>query len=586
MNNAWQQFCGEFPSLDIDYMSDRRNGELYVDGGITLQPDNPDKPLVGLLKLEYMEACLGASGWLAGSHHRLNTLNHYGGIQTEMSQKRSERTHLVFVSTYNLAYEVVRKMDNKRDMFDAKDAYTLGQAYIDEKDKLIQLYDAAAKGETSYGVRLEFRVGIKGLNEVLLAIDNRIKRLVQDQAVLWLPASTWFTFLINRITAIFDAQVHIYNLGPPNMGVLTGVLTHMLQSVVFTPPRTESHVNLSLATLRFATTTDRFGMFFLHDWNIRRAGVLEDILQVDDVSVLQALGLKIPRQQAVPIPVDQIPTEAFPCGPEPAWGLVKNTLQDEPWKILQEWTWPPTELDSYRYASPGTIERTTARLFILMTAQIYALLHELWLVDGKTICPSTLEEAMECWTWRFMYTTVRKIHFLPCNAGLQGPISEQKVDSFFDRHDLYFPTEPLPNKSRWQDLTVDPGYIAEYETTCSGLVSSDVEKIRDGLATILSFCQCLPESNKADIWIVRQNRVRVLANPRYYRLRRIGSEAGTRGSDRRANTYTGKIKLKQKMLELKGFSGGVAQQAVKIHQKQMNAKRTGKAKGRRAPPKK
>ncbi|KAF9218108.1 hypothetical protein BS17DRAFT_852944, partial [Gyrodon lividus] len=57
-----QSLMSEFPALDWDHMTNRRHGELLLDLGITFHPICKE-PLVGLWRLEQLEASFGASGF-------------------------------------------------------------------------------------------------------------------------------------------------------------------------------------------------------------------------------------------------------------------------------------------------------------------------------------------------------------------------------------------------------------------------------------------------------------------------------------------------------------------------------------------
>ena len=63
----------EFTALDWDYMTDLAYGELVMDLGITFHPEWTE-PLVGLWRLEQLEASFGASGFTHGNIHHTCTL--------------------------------------------------------------------------------------------------------------------------------------------------------------------------------------------------------------------------------------------------------------------------------------------------------------------------------------------------------------------------------------------------------------------------------------------------------------------------------------------------------------------------------
>jgi hypothetical protein len=173
LQRCWVDFEREFSGLDWEYMKNQENGgELFCDIGITHHPNHP-VPLVGLWRLDSLEASFGAAGYNMGTLHNLNTLSQYGGLQAEMSKTRCERTHIAFRSSYNLAYEVTRSLDNGRDLFKAGDAYSLHPDYLWDTNRVMDIYqnDASTK---SFGVRDEFRVGGQTLDTLGTEMDSLV----------------------------------------------------------------------------------------------------------------------------------------------------------------------------------------------------------------------------------------------------------------------------------------------------------------------------------------------------------------------------------------------------------------------------
>jgi len=160
-----QALISEFPALDWDHMTDRRNGELVIDLGITFHPIW-NEPLVGLWRLEQLEASFGASGFARGNVHHTCTLGRYGGLQAEMNQERARQTHMCFRSAYNLAYEAVRPNNNSPTFVMDSDAYACNPQFMKECNLAIEMYEGKAK-ERSYGVRDEYRLSGFAAIEVL-----------------------------------------------------------------------------------------------------------------------------------------------------------------------------------------------------------------------------------------------------------------------------------------------------------------------------------------------------------------------------------------------------------------------------------
>jgi hypothetical protein len=172
MVNVLDNLHEEFSGLDWEYMGKHHLGELFCDVGVTYHP-NDDQPLVGLWRLDSLEASFGACGYLRGDIHHLNTLSLYGGLQAEMSKSRCSRTHIVFRSSYNLAYEVTRQTNNARDLFKEKEVYKLDDNFLWDSEGILKIYkDTAPK--KSYGVRDEFRVGYAALQAIADGMDKEV----------------------------------------------------------------------------------------------------------------------------------------------------------------------------------------------------------------------------------------------------------------------------------------------------------------------------------------------------------------------------------------------------------------------------
>jgi len=145
-------------------MCDRQKGQLICDIGVTLYPSSEEN-LVGLWRLDKLEASYGAGGYLTGNLHTLNTLSHFGGLQAPMPEARRNRTHLIFRSSYNLAYEATRKHDNSRNLFDETKVFHRDPKFLAEINEVLKIYENKASFK-SYGVRDEFRVLSSTLNVI------------------------------------------------------------------------------------------------------------------------------------------------------------------------------------------------------------------------------------------------------------------------------------------------------------------------------------------------------------------------------------------------------------------------------------
>jgi hypothetical protein len=172
MKQALDTLHDEFSGLDWSYMSNRMLGKLFCNMGITYHPED-ERPLIGLWKLDALEASFGAGGYLKGQLHNINTLSCYGGLQAEMGSPRFKRTHLTFQSSYNLAYEVTQPTSSTWDLFKEKDVHRLHDKFMSDKDMTISAYKGKAL-ETSNGVRDEFRVGYATLTDLVEGINQLV----------------------------------------------------------------------------------------------------------------------------------------------------------------------------------------------------------------------------------------------------------------------------------------------------------------------------------------------------------------------------------------------------------------------------
>jgi hypothetical protein len=406
--------------------------------------------------------------------------------------------------------------------------------------------------------------------------------MMSSEPVLWLESKVWFTFLAKRVQVIRDTQRHLFSKDPANYGIMTGLFTYMLQSVIFTPTLVSSFVNESLALLRYRQVVDRFGMFFLHNLDLGLEKCLPEVLSKDDLDVLSRLGVKLKKKSRPRMPSPDDNGEIFPLGKEPTWSAVQGSLRESPWVLMRAWSWSP-ELDN--------LDRVACRLFQLFTVHIWAALHDTWRTDSDTVCPTTLKEALNCWTFQEIHRQTKMVTFIACNAGLCGIDESRRVRSFAERRELYFPPSLDGLSCHWETFATEPGYINEYHRICDKRSVEDIIRLNDHLEELLSNCQCLPNSCRGGsqgksgrdvVWDIKNKCVVILTNPLFYKLQKVGN-GGQQRKMRRAPTHTAKKQLLVSFLEHQGVTTRVAKRAVNWS-KSIAKRRSGKAKNRRAPP--
>jgi hypothetical protein len=160
------------PDLDWQYMMSRSHGELLVDVGVSFTPHSPNVPLVGVWRLDALEASFGAGGYKRGEIHHHNTLSRYGALQAEMQQERSQQTHIAFRSTYNLYYESIRTNSNQANFASDSDAYKLSSSYMAECTDIAKVVEGCK--EKTYGVRDEYRVSGHAARIILENVEDKV----------------------------------------------------------------------------------------------------------------------------------------------------------------------------------------------------------------------------------------------------------------------------------------------------------------------------------------------------------------------------------------------------------------------------
>ncbi len=608
----------ELNSLDWNYMADRSRGELFVDLGITYHPKGGE-PLVGLWRLDHLEASYGAGGYNLGNMHHHNTLSHYGGLQAEMSVAQSDQSHIIFRSSYNLAYEAIRRSDNSRERFRDTDVYSISERFIQESNQLIRVFKGAAQIK-SYGLRDEFRLGYSALQplgghlgDVVSSFHSKlytifpifvwqIRDFESSAPFIWLPSKTWFEFLWRRLDSIFQCQMQLYHRKPhmpTNYGTMSTLFAFLMQSVLFTPPFIRPQLKESLTSLNFSPLVNRFGMFFLHDLDMSKELCLPEVAEVDDLDLLTALGFN-PGQARQAVRQDQLrrlrdgdgdqnSEEIYPLGENLTWNELKAALSDMPGIILRKWSWPG-DLDKFHRP-----EGMAANLFKVFTAQIWAALHAAYKLCDPSVRqrPDSLEEAMACWSLDSLHDHLKAYVVIPCNCPVRGKGPGPRVPSFEERTSLYFVEagRDLKNHKHWAPFAQNPGYISKYRLEKRKLDDEDKARLDLALGKMLSYCQCLPNTkldNAGGIWDVKQGKVVLLSNPHYWKLRMVGLVPREKRRARGAPAHATKRQLSRSLLELEGYNAEVANDTLRMEvmiKKMRTKNRTGRAKNLRVPPK-
>lgn len=416
-------------------------------------------------------------------------------------------------------------------------------------------------------------------------MNEQARGQIKSRSILWLPSKTWFEFLARRLEALQQSYKELCRKKAKNHGILTGLWAYLMQSVMFTPTMVNPYVTKSLALLRFRTMVDRFGMFFLHDLNLKQKNVLEGVMEVDDLAVMRLLGAS--EKKTIGRGKRTMPKtsmdDGYPLGKRPSWAQVKECITTQPWTMMQTWRWPE-ELEETVSGAPGSTARLAGEMFALFTTHMWTVLNTNWLTDREAMKVGTAREALSLWTLSSMDGRIRKCVFTACNGGLTGAIPGKRDEKFEDRVGLYFPEQRSEVKRPWKTMAQRPGYLGEFWNKVSeALPEEKQEDVRRWLRELLKYCQCLPASTHSHPWRAKGDGLLVVTNPIYYKLESVGA-SGSRRMGGRLPVYLGARAQKVRMLELQGYNTGVAKAAVRVAQGWEKRWRSGKAKNKRKPP--
>lgn len=343
--------------------------------------------------------------------------------------------------------------------------------------------------------------------------------------MLWIPSDIWFEFIARRVREVQRTQIAVVKKNPPNLGILTGILNHMLRATITTPIAFDSHVRESLALIKFKTVLETAGMLFLQEFDICSTTCIDEVQQVDDVHVLALMGVnaKMQRDRAVGTAetyrdVDLEPEE-FPLGRTPSWKSLKSAIANTPGQMMRHWIWP---------VRLSNASLSVGRLIILFTRQIWLMPIDA-VIKGIRPYPTTFPDAMKCWTVTSVDDTLASVAFEACNVGLQnragvtpgrmGP----RAKSFADRSNVFFPPENAKKDgSQWDELSKGDGYIAEYHRTLNGMGEEEQLALHSEIREVFSNLHCLPASAGTRVWKVKRSAAVFITNPAFYRMDCLG----------------------------------------------------------------
>ncbi|KAJ7571890.1 hypothetical protein C8J56DRAFT_1070769 [Mycena floridula] len=517
-----------FSCLDWPHMENRSHCELYIDVAFTYTP--PAKlatPLLGVWHLPYLQSMFEEAGFRTGISHSAGSLSGYGAHQAEMLPARQEVTHIVHRVSYNQSWEVARRDDNQRDFISPSAAYNGGPEYtIPVNTAREVLYGIGPSSRQTYGIRDEWRVGFQAIGPIIESVaDNMFMAVNRSRcaAAVWLPTGVFFAFIRTRMLAIQRLQTGLSCMQvPENLGEISGLLTYMLEALMYTPRRPSVHVVSALRELAAMEITKGFGIFFIHDLNESLANPIPGLPSFDSTAVLANLKIKAAKRKRPETRHAPMQTsDEYPIGKTNTARKIKQIISTEPWTLVINWIPEPL---------PSNVTWEVQRLFTTFTHYIWQTLSKGYKIDPDTPEPETLNEALEMWSLAKVRAVISKPDFFAVLCGLPG--AGPDGGESFDLRTGYFFDESLPQRlpTGWKWWQNENSYHQQYLRLIS---QHDKGSIDEQLSTLLLRCQCLPRLPKTGFWQVQRGSVVIDTNPRYYRICGISDEAEQRERKKR-----------------------------------------------------
>jgi hypothetical protein len=318
-------------------------------------------------------------------------------------------------------------------------------------------------------------------------------------------------------------QRRLYKSPPPNYGLLTSIIMHLMRNISFSVPPKTSYLTQALHDLNYESTINRFGMFFLHDLDITRRQLYhvmkEDNGDIDKAMNLHKKGRKRPARTTAAIigPPPDLPNDSFPLGEAPTWSEVQDCLKHDPMLLIKPWEWN----------SIWDKDTDTSELFAQFTTDFWLALDRRVLAKPVPTT-KTIKDAMELWSVAAIKQHLLDVSFIPNCHG----ISEKKKSSwsFSDLVSTFFPDPTLPPvlNSAWLSFH-EHGYLKRYRELKNRITPRKFQLLTNNLKLLFSNIQCLPYSllpqgnRKGRIWRSRQGTIEMLTNPKHYKLKSFGN---------------------------------------------------------------
>jgi len=355
-----------------------------------------------------------------------------------------------------------------------------------------------------------------------------MKWYLWQSPILCVRSKDFFEFQARRMLELFNVQLHMAKHRSANYGTVTSVLMHLIKLVNHTPIPMAPYLCDALKDLHYDQVVERFGMFFLHELDLRH-GTIGGIDLVDSAACQYDMGRsKLARKPppAKALLTDADPTAQFPLGSCPTWADIVHVLHHEPLKLVREWMWDPN-IDFNAVAS-GLFVNFTKHYWL--TIQGSALL-------GDIPNPRDLEEAMAVWTVSSLVERLSEVTFLASNHGLRGKFHGKRHQGFRDWMTVFFPGRHAAahRHSVWRELA-QGGYIGEYHKVLESIGELERRSLTSTLEEIFANLQCIPNAlpttstSPGRLWITSDAKIEFWVNPVHYMIEKVSPGSRKQGT--------------------------------------------------------
>ena len=310
-----------------------------------------------------------------------------------------------------------------------------------------------------------------------------------------------------------------FNAHLPNYRLMSLIIGYLLRHVLVTPSIKDPDVTYALRELRFEEVIMSYGIFFLHELDLKKNQV-PGLSTEDSKRLCEAYDTPFKLEKSIkkapPLMqlTSQRATADYPWGKMVTYAQLNEIIQTVPNQLLKTPNTFPT--DSLKHPD-------SALLFMSFTSQIWLLITEGFTVDSETSFES-LEDAIDVWTLKGIQEKCSNgIIVHPTYDGLVVERKNKPKDVFGGRKKFFFPSKDELNSSPLKPFSkYEAYYLNVYHQILETQEEESIRKLDEDLDLIFSKLQCLPasirERNKDVLWTTHEGKLEFVLNATYFRI--------------------------------------------------------------------